>query len=253
MRGFSIVAGAVLALMPLAAAANDAEPAPVATAIDPVRLAAAQRTVDHIFPQGTYARIMKGSMDAVMGMVVDSVGAMPVQQIAAMAGMSGEDVSGLGDATLAQIMEIYDPAYRRRMEIVMRVMMDRMTGVMGKLEPEMRAGLARAYANRFDEKQLTDLNAFFATPTGTLYAEQSMMIFLDPQVMQSMQKMMPLLLEEMPAIQAAAMQAAADLPAPRDTCDLSRDEKMRLAKLLGLPEMPETDCETAAEPASGVQ
>ena len=61
MRGFSILAGAALALVPLAAGANDRDPAaaaqPVQT-IDPARLQAAQRTVDLIFPKGTYARMM---------------------------------------------------------------------------------------------------------------------------------------------------------------------------------------------------
>ena len=51
MRGFSILAGAALALVPLAAGANDRDPAATAQpaqTIDPVRLQAAQRTVDLI-------------------------------------------------------------------------------------------------------------------------------------------------------------------------------------------------------------
>lgn len=259
MRRLSLFAGVLLVTMPLAAAANDAAPAAapassavpaVAAPLDPARLAAAQRTVDRIFPSGTYARIMRGSMDGVMRTVIDSLGTVSVQQIAALAGLPDEDVAKLGDGTLDQVMAIYDPAYRQRTETTMRVVMERMAGVMGKLEPEMRAGLARAYAGRFDERQLGELNAFFATPTGAAYAEQSMTIFLDPQVMQSAQKMMPLLLEELPAIQEAAIEATAKLPAPRTTCDLGKDEKARLAKLLGLPEMPEGDCEAATLPAA---
>lgn len=245
MRGFSVVAGALLILAPLAVAAQDATPA--GAALDPVRLASAQQTVDHVFPEGTYARIMKGSMDAVLGTLIDSVSAMPVQEIAAMAGMTQGEVDQLGETTLAEIMEIYDPAYRQRMEVTMRVTMEHMSGVMGKLEPEMRAGLARAYASRFTEAQLGELNSFFATPTGTLYAAQSMMIFLDPEVMQSMQKMMPVLMEEMPGIQVAAMTATADLPPPRSTCDLTDAERAKLAKLLGVPDAPKGDCDAEAD------
>lgn len=247
MRGFSVIAGALLILAPLAVAARDAAPAPAA--LDPVRLDSARKTVDHVFPEGTYARMMKGSMDAILGTVLDSVSAMPVQQIAAMAGMTEEEIGKLGETTLAEIMEIYDPAYRPRMEVTMRVTMEHMTGVMGRLEPEMRAGLARAYASRFTEAQLGELNSFFATPTGTLYAAQSMMIFLDPEVMQSMQKMMPVLMEEMPGIQTAAMTATADLPPPRSTCELTEAEWAKLAGLLGVPDAPKGDCD--AEAAGG--
>lgn len=160
-----------------------------------------------------------------------------------MAGMTHEDVADLGDGTLAQVMEIYDPSYRERMERTMRVTMEHMTGLMGKMEPDMRAGLARAYAARFDEAQLSELNGFFATPAGSLYAAQSMMIFLDPQVMDSMQKMVPMLMEEMPALQVAMEMAVADLPPPRSSCDLSADERARLAKLLGQRALANPDCE----------
>ncbi|OCC24077.1 hypothetical protein MB02_09780 [Croceicoccus estronivorus] len=255
MRGFSVLAIPALAFVPLAAAASDSgpdEPAMVApvqetAAVDPERLAAAQVTVDSIFPAGTYARIMQKSMDAITGPMVDSLGTMPVQQIALMAGMPEEEVAKLGEATLAQVMEIYDPAYRERVEVTMRVMMDKMGGVMGRLEPDMRAGLARAYASRFSERQLAELNDFFATPTGALYAEQSMMIFLDPQVTESMQKLMPVLMEEMPGIQAAVMDATAKLPAPRSSCDLGENERVQLAALLGLPAMPPQDCEAQGD------
>jgi hypothetical protein len=249
MRGLIGFAALALVFTPLAVAAEEAQPAaspaPVAANIDPTRLAAATITVDHVFPEGTYARMMKGSMDAIMGTVLDSVTAMPLQQIAVMAGMTEEEISKLGDTKLAEIMEIYDPAYRQRMEVTMRVTMDHMTGVMSKLEPEMRAGLSRAYAARFTEAQLGELNAFFSTPTGSLYAAQSMMIFLDPQVMEAMQKMMPLLMQEMPGIQSAVTTATADLPPPRALCDLDKAERGRLAKLLGLPDKPGADCDGA--------
>jgi hypothetical protein len=243
MRGFSVIAAFALVFVPLAVAAEEAQPV-AAAAVDPARLASATKTVDHVFPEGTYARMMKSSMDAIMGTVLDSVGAMPVQQIAVMAGLTDAEVSKLGETTLAQIMEIYDPAYRQRMEVTMRVTMEHMTGVMSRLEPDMRAGLARAYAARFTQTQLGELNAFFSTPTGALYAGQSMMIFLDPQVMETMQKMMPVLMQEMPGIQAAAVTATADLPPPRTVCDLSKAERAKLAKLLGLSAAPDAECST---------
>lgn len=254
MRGFSILAGAALALVPLAAGANDRDPAAMsqpAQAIDPARLQAAQRTVDLIFPEGTYARMMKESLDAVLGPVFESVGSLPVHELARMTGMAPDSLTELGDGKVSEVMAIYDPVFRQRMEGGMRAMMDRMTVIMGKIEPDIRVGLTRAYASRFDAAQLGELNRFFATPTGKLYAEQSMMIFLDPEVMQTMQKLMPVMIQEMPAIEAAAKAATANLPPPRSTCDLSAAEKARVMKLLGLKELPEDACTPPAGDTAG--
>lgn len=247
MRGFSILAGAGLALAPLVASANDTGPAAAAPAqaIDPVRLDAARRTVDLIFPEGTYAKMMRESVNAMLGPMLESLGSLPVYQVAQLTGMPVEDAKKLGDGTVAEVMAIYDPAYRERAESSMRAVMKRMTGIMSKVEPDVRAGLARAYAKRFDARELGELNAFFTTPTGRRYAAESMMMFLDPELMQTMQKMVPVMLQEMPAIEQAAKAATANLPLPRTTCDLTEAEKTRLVKLLGLKELPQDACTPA--------
>ncbi|WP_395393383.1 DUF2059 domain-containing protein [Novosphingobium sp. BL-8A] len=231
---------AAAALLVTSAPAMAAEPAATSTQMaapasvpDPARLAAAQRTVDAVFPSGTYARMMHGSMDKMMDTMMDSVMRIPLKDLA---GMGGVDTSKLSSGSLHEIMEIYDPAFKQRLTVTNHTMMDNMVGIMTEAEPGIRDGLAHAYANKYTVAQLGELNAFFATPTGKTYAADSYLIMMSPEVMAKMQDFVPKLMKQMPAIMEKVKTATAGLPAPRKYDDLSPADKTRLAKLLGISE-----------------
>lgn len=244
MRGILISLGALalatapaslLAQEPVAAQAAPA-PAETSTEIDPARLVAAQQTIDHIFPAGTYGRIMDGAMKAVMDNVMGSIGKMQMRDLGAIGGLDEKQLDDLGQGTLDDIMAIYDPAFHQRMDITMKIMMGEMTTLMTQFEPGIRDGLARAYARRFSADQLADLNRFFATPSGRAYAADSMLLFMDPEVMQKMQAFMPQMMKQMPGITKKFESATASLPKPRTYKDLTKAERAKLAKLLGITE-----------------
>lgn len=226
-----LVLAACAALLATVSPALAAEPVAAAAAADPARLAAAKKTVDFVWPLGTYARIMNGTMDKMMDAILDSTMKLPVKDLA---GISGVDTDKLGTASLAEIMEIYDPAYKERMRLSTRAMMSEMGAMMTEFEPEIRDGLSSAYASRYDAKQLGELNAFFATPTGTAYAADSYLIMMSPEVMAKMQAFMPKMMEKMPAIVEKVKTATDALPKQRKYADLSNAEKDKLAKVLGL-------------------
>ncbi|WP_088310261.1 DUF2059 domain-containing protein [Novosphingobium sp. B 225] len=214
-----------------------APPAVAAEApIDAARLAAAAPVIDKVFPIGTYARIMNGSMDAIMGSVMDGVGKLPMRDLAKIGGLSEDELKGMGEGTLQDMMEIIDPAYQQRMDLFMKTMMGEMTTVMSQFEPAVRDGLTQAYAKHFTPQQLADLNNFFATPTGQDYAANSMLLFMDPAVMAKMQELTPALMQQMPAIMGKVEAATAGLPKPRTYKDLTKAERAKLAKLLGTTE-----------------
>ncbi|EIZ78877.1 hypothetical protein WSK_2420 [Novosphingobium sp. Rr 2-17] len=221
-------------------------PTPAATPADPARLAAARRTVDYVFPLGTYARLMNGTMDKMMDSLMDSMMDMPVKDLA---GIGGVDTPNLGAATTAQIMEIYDPAYRERLHLATRTMMAEMSTMMTQFEPDIRDGLAGAYAARFDARQLADLNAFFATPTGKIYAADSYLIMMSPEVMTKMQKFTPQLMQQIPGIVEKVKAATASLPPMRKYSDLSEAEKVKMAKILGIERSALDKTEAAKEQA----
>ncbi|MFC0205600.1 DUF2059 domain-containing protein [Novosphingobium soli] len=245
----SVLFTAAAGLLACATPALAAEPAPAVVG-DPARLEAARQTVDFVFPSGTYARIMGATMDKMMDAILDSTMQMPLKDLA---GVSGVEADTIGEGSLAEIMEIYDPAYKERMRVSTRVMMGEMGTLMTKFEPDIRDGLASAYAKRFDTAQLSELNRFFATPTGRAYAADSYIVMMSPEVMSKMQTMMPQMMQAMPAIVEKMKLATAKLPAPRTYADLTQAEKVKLAKILGISpeELEKKETAKAAAAAEG--
>lgn len=121
--------------------------------------------------------------------------------------------------------------------------------LMTQFEPDIREGLASAYAGRFDTKQLQEMNAFFATPTGRAYAADSYIVMMSPEVMSKMQGLVPRLMKEMPAVIEKVKAATASLPEPRKYADLTNAERDKLAALLGISrkELEEGEAKKAAE------
>ena len=205
------------------------------TADQKARIPAANQVVDQIFPPGTYMKMMDESMRPVMDGVMGQMGSLPLSSILAMAGLSESEVGDVGEGTLAELMEIVDPAYQERQKLVADETVSWITRLMDTIEPSFRRGLSRAYAVRFSEAELHEMSAFFSTPTGSHYAGESMLIMTDPQVMAVMGEMMPAMMEMMPGMMTAIQERSAELPPARRFEELSDDEKARFAELLGLP------------------
>jgi hypothetical protein len=152
--------------------------------VDPARLEAARSAVAHIFPSGTYARVMERSFDASLSMATDSFNMMPLRELAVVAGKPVEDLERLDETSLKDVLAIFDPAYDQRIKLVVDVMSDEMAGLMTQFEPSFQDGLAHASAGRFTVDQLAKLDGFFVTPTGKAYAAESMIIMTNPEVME---------------------------------------------------------------------
>ena len=204
-----------------APAAKPAAPAQV----DPARLALARTAVNYVWPLGTYQRMMSGSMDQMMdsmmaGMFDMKVGDMVPSSDKAMT----EEEKKIAQTTMREAILKKDPHFEERMRITNKVMMGEMGAFFDKVEPAIREGLANAYAKKFDTKQLTDLNAFFQTPTGKVYASESIMLFVDPEMMKAMMGAMPELMKSMPAIMEKVKKATGHLPEPPKPADKDGDQ-----------------------------
>lgn len=234
----SIRAIAALAALGFApgAFAQTPPPAPAATAptIDPARLAVARQIVLKLFPPGTYREMLGDNYQQMMSQMMESMGGMPMAQIAHLGGLTEEQVKGLGDAKMGEVMDIIDPAWRERLKLLSGDMMGEMGGLFDKLEPRIREAMARAYARDFTLDQLNEILRFLETPTGTLYAKRSLAIFMDREVVAEMTAMMPEIMKEMPAIMEAIQKRVAELPPARKIEELSDEERQRLADLLGV-------------------
>ncbi|MDJ0644017.1 MAG: DUF2059 domain-containing protein [Erythrobacter sp.] len=212
---------------------GDAEPL---TPEQEARIPAAELVVERIFPAGTYAKMMNESIKPMMDGMLGSFMDLPINEITRLTGMYGSDLPDLGEGSINEIMAILDPAFEDRTNLVTEVTIKLVTDTMSQIEPGYRAGLARAYAVRFTQEELTDLNAYFATPTGAKYAGESMLIYADPQVMSAMNEMMPAMMSMMPNMMEEIAKASEQFPPARTFSDLSDAEKAKLAELLGTTE-----------------
>ncbi len=227
---------------PLAAQA----PAPSAEAIapapaDPARLAIARHIMLKLMPDGTYRKLMGGTMQQMMGRMSDSAMELPLRSVLAETGLTAEQKAKIGPGTLGEMMKIIDPAYHERQKLTMDIMLDEISTIVSAMEPELREAMAGAYARRFDEGQLHEIDAFFATPTGAAYAGSYMTMMSDPAIAAKMQAMLPQMMKAMPAIIQKTQAATAKLPKPRKIDDLSAAERSELARLMGteLPAAPQ--------------
>jgi len=215
-----IALAAALLVAPIPAYAQPASAAPPAArapapAADPARLALAARVVDALWPLGTYARMMDGTMteitDAAMAGVLD----IPARDMVAAGGMATEDASvELGNRTLREILAEQDPHFAERIRISNRVIAKEIIPFVTALEPRIRATLTSIYARRFSEAELSGINAFFATPAGAAYSRDAMIVFADPEMVTAMATFAPEITRTMPAIMEKVRAATAHLPLP---------------------------------------
>ncbi len=212
-----------------ASAPTDAPAAPA-----PVASPAAGTIAGQLFPNGTYRKMLGPQFMQMMSSMTGSMGNMPIGPILKAAGLDESQATNLDKVTIQQIMDIVDPAYKQRMDLMMTSMFTEMVPLFETMEPDLRDGLAISLQSRFSQPQLAELQTFFATPTGSAFASQQMMLFMDPAVMGKMQAQMPKIMEAMPGLIAKSMKVMEGLPKPKKYSDLSKADRNRLAALLGI-------------------
>ncbi|GAA0477286.1 hypothetical protein GCM10009096_18960 [Parasphingorhabdus litoris] len=214
---FAITVSSLALAFSTPATAQDADATATAESeakpIDPARLSAAKNTVDYLFPLGTYERMMRGTLDQMMDQMMVSMGGMRMGDLASAGGVAKDDIpDDIGERTLADISREADPHFEERMKISTKVMMNEMVDLMVAMEPAVREALTNIYARKFTVSQLNEMNGFFATDTGGAFARDYMMVFVDPEMMQSMMNMVPEMMQAMPAIMKKVEEATAHLP-----------------------------------------
>ena len=209
--GAALAAGATPAMTQTAPAQQGAPAADLP--VDPARLAAARPVVDRVWPLGTFRRVMQSSMDQMTNSMLGAMFDMKASDVAKSAG-DGKAAAAAGTETLGEAARRADPAFDERMRITMRVTTDEMATLMTRIEPDVREALARVMAKRFTAPELGELDRFFATPAGTKYASESMLLATDPEMIGASMKFMPMFLEAMPAIQKKLEAATKHLPPP---------------------------------------
>lgn len=183
-------------------------------AADPVRLKLAEQVAGRLIPPGTYQKLMKDMADQMANGMIEQMLGMDAATLASAAGEDSKNVEG---KSLGELASDADPHFKERTDIMMKVMFDEMGKLMSAMEPTARSALAKVYARKYDVRQLTDLNSFFATSSGNAFAADFFATFSDKEMISAMMGEMPKMIEAMPAIMKKVEEATAHLPPPPNT------------------------------------
>jgi hypothetical protein len=179
---------------------------------DPARFALARTSVQAMWPDGAYGKMMStlmgGMFDRVMQMKKADLSGLDPKAPKTSATSANTDVS-IHDQAAAK-----DPYFDQRMAAIRQVATEELGKLSGIIDPRMRDGLARSMTRRFDAQQLADINRFFATPSGHALASQYMQLWVDPDTMRSLFGTMPEMMKLMPEMMQKVKAANDKFPKP---------------------------------------
>lgn len=163
-----LAVAAALAVSPLPAFAASPHGVQSGDAIDPARLAAAKRAIEAMMPPAQRNAMFETMLNPMLANMQQAIVSRPAVRDALAA-----------DADAKAIFDRFVAGQQRR---AMALLQEELPG--------MFAAMERAYARRFTVVQLDEVTAFFSTPTGRLYMEESMKIPTDPEMLDWQRQLM---------------------------------------------------------------
>lgn len=200
--------------------------------IEPARLTLAQQTMGSLIPVGSLEKMIDNMYGKMFKTIMGELGGQSDLMLSIKTGVESDKIGTLDDATKSKIADMFDPHRKQREDQITRVIKPLISEALTDMETPMRGGMAKAYARKFSAAQLTDLNAFLATPTGSLYASEWMALQADPEVMVSVMKALPPLITKFMDRGPQIEKDMKDLPTERQLSDFSDKELASLAKLM---------------------
>lgn len=200
--------------------------------IEPARLTLAQQTMGALIPAGSLEKMIDNLYGKMFKTIMGEFGGQSDLMLSIQTGVESEQIAKLDEATKGKVADMFDPYRKERDEQITRVIKPLISEVLGDMEPPMREGMSKAYARKFTGAQLTDLNTFLATPTGTLYANEWMALQADPEVMVAVIKAVPPLITKFIDRAPQIEKDMKDLPKEKQLSDFDDKELSKLAKLM---------------------
>lgn len=167
---------------------------------DPARLALAHTTIQGIWPAGTYDRVAAQMLDKMLLPSYDRLMGMTGDELSTAIGLPITSGKEDGKLTARAMLTKDDPNFDARIHAYLDALRGESHDTMLVMEPKMREGMARALARKFDARQLGEINAFFATPTGQAFGREWILAYMDGDVYRGMVKSLPDLLRAAPAM-----------------------------------------------------
>ncbi|UNU43526.1 DUF2059 domain-containing protein [Sphingopyxis sp. YF1] len=201
--------------------------------IAPAQLALAETTTGALVPPGSLEKMIDNLYGKLFRGLLGELGGMSDLMLSIKTGVESEKIEALDAPTKEAIADIFDPHRKAREEKIMTSIKPIVSEVLRDFEEPTRAGMARAFARKFSADQLTQMNAFFATPAGQAYASEWMALQADPEVILAIIKSVPPMankwIDRVPELEGKFKD---DLPKEKQLGDLSDAELTKLAKLM---------------------
>ncbi len=201
-------------------------------AIEPARLSLAQTTTSTLVPAGSLERMMDNLYGKMFSTFMKEMSGSSGTMISIKTGVDGDKVNALDEKTKETIADLFDPHRKEREDQITKTIKPLFSEALTDIERPMREGLAKAYARKFSAGQLTELNSFFATPTGKAYANEWMALQADPEVMLAVVRAVPPLVTKFMDRAPTIEEDLKELPKERGLEDFSEAELKKLAKLM---------------------
>lgn len=204
------------------------------TAEQEERLPLAKTIVGKMIPEGSMSEMMDKMMGGSLGSIMKLAGeAVPKQKLAEKLGTNAFALD-MSDNDAAELLSVFDPQWKERQKREADMMPKIMGDILSVMEPPMRKAISELYAINFSTKELSEIDAFFSTETGTNFARKSFTMASDPRVMAASMEALPQMMGSFAKIETMMAQATADLPKPRNFSQLTADEKAFVTEASGL-------------------
>lgn len=130
-------------------------------AVDPARLTAAKRTIEAMMPPAQRNAMFEAMLNPMLANMQQAMLSRPDIRTALAA----------------------DPKAKATLDAFLAKQQQKTIELLQTELPGMFAIMERAYARRFTVAQLDEITAFFNTPTGRLYMDESMKMPADPELL----------------------------------------------------------------------
>lgn len=210
------------------------EPEPL-TPEQEARLPQAAGIIAKLVPEGTMGEMMGSLFEGFLKPFGDLPMTSALSRVAKGIGVGDYDLE-LTDEQARELADMFDPVFEEREAREMAMLPEMLGRMMEAMEPPMRKAMTELYAINFTEAELSDIDAFFSTPSGATYARKSFTMASDPRVIAATMEAMPSLMAPIAEMEELAKAATADLPPARSFAELTGAERARIAALTGFTE-----------------
>lgn len=175
---------------------------------EPARLAIARDATIRMFPKGAYAQAMNSFVDRTVDHVL-SMSEADIADLAPPGKKSAKPSKPPSTEPLRLTLTRKDPNFDAKLAAGKAFAQVMFTKVADAAEPRFREGMARSLARKFDARQLGEIQAFMATPTGAAYGRQMIGLWFEPDVIRGTFEAFPEIMRLMPELakDGAAFQA----------------------------------------------